>query len=665
MSLVNIAYKNVKKTPNRYIAYVASMAFTVMIYFLYISLVNHPEMSTNFTMAKSIKTAMNGAAVVIVIFTFVFLLFATSAFLRSRKKEFGLLSLLGMSKTQISLLIIWENIFVLGFALFLGISLGTLFQKLFLMGFSVMVLLPKQLEFYLSYDTIKKTVTVFGTLFSIVTLFSLKEVLRSSVVDLIKAGRKPKAAPRYSTFLAFVGVFLVLLGYGLALLSPAEMIPVLVIPVIIITCLGTYIAMKEASLFVLQRLRKSKRYFYKTNNFLTVSQLSYKMQDNYRTMSSVSVLLAVILTALGSIYAVYSMVERQVTADYPHHIEISGGKESFQRPLDLIRNTLKESGLEAVEDEVVGLKSEVNIYAVYQDATMPESKIDVIVLPYSYYTKYNGASKVTRTNLLANEALILNYFYFVYGFSAVNEPIKDTLNIGTKEYHIDKIFSEPGSTLINQSKNHFLQVFVDDQLYEEMRNEALETISYHYFTINEWKSKTAASTARKIHQEISLIKSNESSANLSNYIVTTAADRYEDGKQTLSMAIFIGFFVTLVFFAACCSLLYLRLFTDIDEDRKYFERLKELGVSQKQLWKTTLRQSSVVFMLPYLVGTSHAFFALSALATISQYTSLRTSARMIILSQGLTIALLYLLLYTLYFFGVFSVYWKSLNKAHK
>ncbi len=163
MRLPKIAYKNIKQNINRYIAYIFSMAFTVMVYFMYKSLVDHPGLSQGFAGASAVKSAMQASAVVIAGFTFIFLSFSSSSFLRSRKKEFGLLSLLGMSKGQISALVIWENIFVGLMALGLGIGFGLVFQKLFLMAISALIRLESPLAFYVSKNTIKQTTLVFSS----------------------------------------------------------------------------------------------------------------------------------------------------------------------------------------------------------------------------------------------------------------------------------------------------------------------------------------------------------------------------------------------------------------------------------------------------------------------------------------------------------------------
>ena len=61
--------------------------------------------------------------------------------------------------------------------------------------------------------------------------------------------------------------------------------------------------------------------------------------------------------------------------------------------------------------------------------------------------------------------------------------------------------------------------------------------------------------------------------------MTTALEPYQRTVGSLGLVLFIGVFVSLVFFAASGSLLYFLLFTEIEEDRKYFRRLQQLGTS--------------------------------------------------------------------------------------
>lgn len=653
MNLQKIAYKNVRQNMNRYIVYIASMSFTVMIFYLYISLMTHPKLSTSFIGADKVKIAMKAAAIVIAVFTFIFLLFSATAFLRSRKKEFGLLSLLGISNRQLSTIVIWENIIIGAMALGIGISFGILFQKLFLMAVSALIHLPDPLGFYLSTKIILTTIFTFGTLFLIVAIFSLKEVLKTSVVDLIKASKKPKKLPRHSKTVAALGVLLILTGYALAFYAKADIIPLLVLPVIAITCLGTYLAMKEATMAILALLRKNRRYFFRTDHFLNVSHLSFKMKVNYRTMSSVAILVAVILTALGTIFTVYSVLEEEVSSNYPNHYELAGDRNYFDVPSKELERIFYEEDIKVQRIDITGIMTTIDISVLFKSYNT-DRRFQVIILPYSYYENQKGQKRILNDD----EALILNYYY--YSPEREEKISTDTLIIGEQGFYFNKIYTEE-NTLVNQGHYRVPQLIVTDTVYKKMQALALETVSFRLYNSKQWKTKRAAIAARRIKKEVALPGLTKQEPY--KLVLTTSPDLYEESQVDLGLALFVGFLVTLVFFAACCSLLYFRLFTEIDEDRKNYQRLRELGLSSKEMQKITLKQVLIIFMLPYLLAIGHSFFALSALSTIAEYTVLKTTAKTVVLSHGILITLLYLLLYTLYFFTAFSVYWKSLSKA--
>lgn len=644
MRLPKIAYKNIKQNINRYIAYIFSMAFTVMVYFMYKSLVDHPGLSQGFAGASAVKSAMQASAVVIAGFTFIFLSFSSSSFLRSRKKEFGLLSLLGMSKGQISALVIWENIFVGLMALGLGIGFGLVFQKLFLMAISALIRLESPLAFYVSKNTIKQTTLVFSSLFFVVAIFSLGEILRSSLVDLIKASKRPKNPPTFSKIKAFLGLFLVVVGYGLASVPLPEAIPVLVLPVTIIVCIGTYMSLREASVWFLSRLRKNKKYFYTTSHLLNVSQLSYKMKDNYKTMSAVAILIAVILTALGTIYSFFNFLEADILFRSPHHFELTGQKADLPVYTKQIAQILEEEKVETEKDEITALQG-----------VLENKQEQVVILPYSYYKKYR--QKPLPIN--DHEAIISdpNIVYFGEENKTLSNEI---LKLLKTDVSLETIYFDSKGSLLNAHYSLGRQLIVTDSVYEQIKDQAETDNTYIYWQAKNWQDTSAIHVAKRIINEIKLPETPKNTPN--SIRITTTPDAYEAGSIVFGTAIFIGFFITLVFFAACCSLLYFRLFTDIEEDRKYYLRLRELGLTEDELKKISLKQVLVIFLVPYGIGILHSFFALSALATM--FKALGHLTKINILTCGLTISFIYLSLYTLYFFGAFGVYWKGISKKN-
>src|SRR5690625_4587835 len=184
MNLRRLATKNIWQNRGRYFAYLGSAAFSVMIYFLYTALAHHPYFQEGYRGAEYAVEMIEAAAIIIAVFTLLFLLYSGAAFIRSRMKEFGLLTLLGLTRRQLIRMIVWENLIIAAVALAVGLALGLVFLKLFFMAISLLLGLPEELPLVASWEVWRQTIVVFGSFFLVVSLLSLWGVLRRNIVEL-------------------------------------------------------------------------------------------------------------------------------------------------------------------------------------------------------------------------------------------------------------------------------------------------------------------------------------------------------------------------------------------------------------------------------------------------------------------------------------------------
>ena len=87
----------------------------------------------NSEMGALTKAAMTAASYITFVFSFLFVLYSISAFLKARMKEFGILTVLGAAGGQFNRLIFLENMIMGTAAVVAGIVGGLVFSKLFLM----------------------------------------------------------------------------------------------------------------------------------------------------------------------------------------------------------------------------------------------------------------------------------------------------------------------------------------------------------------------------------------------------------------------------------------------------------------------------------------------------------------------------------------------------
>lgn len=106
MNISTLARRNLTGHFQRYLAYFLSCSFAVAVFFTYASFIKHPDVvNGNIPAADLVRVGMTAAQIIIVVFSFFFIAYSNSAFLQVRQKEFGLLSLFGMSNRQLRTLI--------------------------------------------------------------------------------------------------------------------------------------------------------------------------------------------------------------------------------------------------------------------------------------------------------------------------------------------------------------------------------------------------------------------------------------------------------------------------------------------------------------------------------------------------------------------------------
>src|SRR5699024_5323224 len=70
------------------------------------------------------------------------------------------------------------------------------------------------------------------------------------------------------------------------------------------------------------------------------------------------------------------------------------------------------------------------------------------------------------------------------------------------------------------------------------------------------------------------------------------------------------------FFIGAGSLIYFKLFTELEDDRKLHARLRRIGATAREASRTVTEQIALIFLLPFAVGAVHAVVALTTFGTM-------------------------------------------------
>ena len=129
MLFPKMAVSNIRKNKKLYVPYIITAIFTVMMFFMNISIVKNKNVAA-MRGGQNVVVLLQVALVVSFIFSAVFLFYTNSFLMKRRTKEIGLYNILGMEKKHISLMMLFENVIITIISLTAGIVFGIIFSRL-------------------------------------------------------------------------------------------------------------------------------------------------------------------------------------------------------------------------------------------------------------------------------------------------------------------------------------------------------------------------------------------------------------------------------------------------------------------------------------------------------------------------------------------------------
>lgn len=245
------------------------------------------------------------AEIIIFIFSFLFLLYSVGSFLKTRKKEFGIFLIIGMTRKQMNRLLFMENMCIGLASIITGIGLGIIFGKLILLICGSMLAVENSLRFYFPLKGIALTAGAFLLLFVIIAMSSSLLIRKGSLIDLVKSEEKPKPEPKASRLLALLSILLIGGGYAgvFTFVWISFSFPLLLASVVVVIA-GTYFLFTQLSVYIIRALKRNPRLFFRKTNLLFLSELTYRMKDNAIMFFMVSIISASSFTGIGTMLAI-------------------------------------------------------------------------------------------------------------------------------------------------------------------------------------------------------------------------------------------------------------------------------------------------------------------------------------------------------------------------
>ncbi|WMX58182.1 FtsX-like permease family protein [Peribacillus sp. R9-11] len=639
MTFRQFAFNNIIRNKRTYVAHFLSSAFSVMVFFIYALLVFHPDLQGELTTISATinilgKIGMQTSQYLIFIFSFFFLLYSVSAFLKVRKKEFGLLMIQGMSPRQLHQLLFIENMLIGMAAIICGITVGLILAKLVLIICANIFAIHKGLAFYIPIKAILMTVGAFLLLFLSIALLTSRIVKVGQLIELLLSEEKPKPEPKASIVLSLLAIILIVVGYAVEFYFTLHQNLLVLIPIgVVLVVIGTYFLFTQLSVYMLYILKRKESIFLKKLNLLTISELIYRMKDNAIMFFMVAIISAVSFTGIGTFMSLGNPGLAEMTNPFAFTYQSSPENKQEETHVSEIKKQLSEARFSYHEGT----------------ATPKETENDLIIFSLADFNSIaNALGHPKETIRNDDEAIIVPTTVSQQTKFRNKEDVIKTIDLlqGNMDiqFHIKKTVSYIGW---NEKDTGKTMVVVSDSMYEKIPNMSLNAMGlpkYHVFAVKDWeKSKEVAS---QLQHSIPLDE--EGKYYLNSLVLQWLSDKQENG-----MLLIISALVGIVFFTFAASFLYSRLYTDLERDQQQYKTIAKVGLTQNELKKIITRQLCIMFFLPITIAVVHSIVAFNALQNLVSFS---------IVTDSFVILVSFMFLQIVYFF---VIRWRYLRYLYK
>ena len=594
MNIWQLALQNIKGNWRNYKVFFLSSCFAIFASFAYMSVIVHPYMQETLWY-QNVRWGLVICNVIIISFFVIFILYSTSIFIEARKKELGLYMLMGATKSNVIGVIMTEQMLIGVFANIFGIGLGMIFLKLFFMVFSMLLGLPKELPVIFDLRAIGGTFIAYMVVFIVLSFISALRIWNIKIIRLLKEFRADKKEKKASMWLCIFGFICLGIGYALALQATILTIAVYFFPVSILVSFGTYFSFTHGTAQILEIIKRNKKIMYTYPYVFIVNQLSHRMKENGRFFFMLSMATTFVVTATGTVFLYFSSMQDMWRDGGAHSFSYIEKGVSTHEVFEegTVEQLLHQYGYDDFQ-----FMSFVGVYASFQS-----NKGEAEVAPLIKESEYNQeARKQKQKTYHPKKGTVTLVFYNKYNRSNIYNQKEIQLQVMNQTYPF--VFNgQKEGVQFNYHLAHINGLFfvMNDEDFDRIANKVpdSEKMMYRGYTLPNIENTKKLNEALRKH-----IKQDDNNAFRSNM------ELYVNMKEFGDITLFVGSFISILFFLTSCSIVYFKWFHNISSDRKQYEALSKLGMTKEEVWKISRWQLCMLFFAPIIVGSMHSAVAL-------------------------------------------------------
>ena len=601
----SLAVSNLKKNRTLYIPFsIASITMMVITYILL-------ALSTNKTILQSnggntVVMALGFGVVIMLLVSTLTMIYANGFVMKNRSKEFGLYSILGLGRSQIQLLQVVEMLLFAVMNLIVGLVLGVLFNRL------AFALLLKAMRFNvpISYEFQFASVIMIGILFSgIFTFLMILNAIKIRVsrpLELLREKKSGEKTGRFLSIRALIGV--AILGYAYyisqSIESPIKALGWFFVAVLLVV-IATYILFDAGSIALLRFLKNRKTFYYRPINFISVSNLIFRMRKNAMGLASICILSTMVLVTLGTTGSLQFGAQEVINKTSPTDFTF---RNMYRNPEETAEYSKEAKQLAAGTASKVtdfyeysyiltGGNQEGNVLDtnVKKLGALPESM--VVLISVEDYNRNTGENITVKPG-----ELVIGEQY-----TEKTKPSFTQIAVGENTFSIGQVIevNKLAAGLIvnpNITNHSYIGLLNEEDMakvvpyYSKENDEGYRGYTRQYIAL--WNTSSQTDDEKK--KELEAYQQSDIAGGV-------------DGKieiaqllfQFYGSLLFLGILLAIAFSVGAVLVIYYKQVSEGYEDRERYVILKKIGIDQPMIHQSINRQVLIVFFLPLLTAFLH------------------------------------------------------------
>ena len=608
--IFSMATSNLKKNHSLYLPYALTTIMVTMILYITHALSAMPELST-LRGGGAIAQTLGFGVIVVQLVALLTILYANAFVTKNRLKEYGLYSILGLDRKNIQLLSFIELLLFSVVSVGLGIVLGIVFHRFSFAVLLKLIRIPIGIEYSMQLGSVGFVLISMAFIFGVVFFLNATKMYMSRPLEMLSEKKKGETKGRFILLRALIGAGLLGGAYYMSqtIEAPVAALYSFFVAVLLVV-LATYILFDAGSIALLSLLQKNKRLFYQPTNFISISNLKFRMRKNAAGLASICILSTMVLVTLATTVALQTGTADLLKKSYPTDYSATAFVEDSSTIPQLSEQISK---IKAQSKGTV--TNEMNYLSVLRAAKSMEGGVNIEGVypgdsPAAFITFLSAEdyNRIFGTNYKPsdNEAVLGLVKGDDKNVSAIR--VNGQLTLQVKEMMDSTGFKEKLPQLPYVADNVYVAVVKDPT---KMIDSKLGRGFYYAL----WNTSTDIQGKT---EEFEAYANVLEASNDDSITVGSREDAAKDIYGFMGSLLFVGALLSVAFFIGAVLVIYYKQISEGYEDRDRFVILQKLGIDQKTIKKSINRQVLIVFFLPLVTAFIHTAFAFKMYRKIIQ-----------------------------------------------